>query len=92
MFQLSYILPRDTNLEKGTLPAGAYKATVTGFTGTTVTIEGWNGTAWVSLGTVSRANSGRLGFTAITVPASGRLRCSVSGLTQPGSCKVRIAR
>lgn len=92
MYQMSYILPKDTNVEKGTLPAGAYKVTVSGLTGTQVLIEGWNGSAWVSLGTKAKSNSGKIGFLSVTVPASGRIRCSVSGLTQPGSCKVRISK
>jgi hypothetical protein len=92
MFQLSYILPRDNNVEKGTLPAGAYKVTVSGLNGTQVLAEGWNGSAWVSLGTKTKANSGKLGFLSVTVPASGRIRFSVSGLTQPGQCKVRVSK
>lgn len=92
MFQISYILPKDTNVEKGTLPAGAYTATVTGLMGTSVLVEGWNGSAWVTLATILKAASGKIGATAITIPASGRVRCSVSGLTQPGSCKIKISK
>lgn len=92
MFQKSYILPRDNNVENGTLPAGTYKVTVSGLTGTQVLVEGWNGSAWASLGTKAKAHSGKIGYLSITVPASGRIRCSVSGLTQPGQCKVRISK
>lgn len=92
MYQISYLLPKDANVEKGTLPAGAYTATMTGLTGTSVLVEGWNGSAWVTLATILKAASGKIGATSITVPASGRVRCSVSGLTQPGQCKVRISK
>lgn len=92
MYQISYILPRDNNVEKGTLPAGTYKVTVSGLNGTQVLIEGWNGSAWASLGTKAKANSGKIGHLSVTVPASGRIRCSVSGLTQPGQAKVRISK
>lgn len=91
MYQISYVLPRDNNVEKGTLPAGNYTVTVTGLNEGSVTVEGWNGAAWVSLGNKAKAHSGKIGYLAVTVPASGRIRCSVTGITQPASCNVRIS-
>ena len=95
MQQVSFILPRDNNVE-GRLPAGTYRVTLSGFATSgaeVLTVEGWNGSAWTSLGTKSKANSGRLGFLQITVPASGRVRCSIPNtVRQPASCKVRISR
>lgn len=91
MFQISYNLPRDNNVEKGTLPAGTYKVTAIGMNAATLTVEGWNGTAWVSLGTKAKAHSGKIGYLSVTVPASGRIRCSTSA-NVTGSCKVRISK
>jgi len=92
MQQVSFILPRDNNVEKRLL-AGVHKVTVSGNSADTVTIEGWNGSAWVSLGTKTRGNSGRIGFLSVTVPASGRIRCSIpSNVRQPASLKVRISK
>jgi len=90
MLSRNYVLPRDNDVEKGTLPAGNYKVTLSGMSAATLTVEGWNGSAWVSLGTKSKANSGKIGFLSITVPASGRIRCRTSAVVQPASCKVRI--
>lgn len=92
MFQISYILPRDNNVEKGTLPAGTYKLTVSGLNGTQVNVETWNGSAWTAAGNKSKANSGKLGHLSVTIPASGRVRLNVAGLTQPGQAKVRISK
>lgn len=92
MYQISYILPRDNNVEKGTLPAGTYKVTVSGLNGTQVNVETWSGSAWTAAGNKAKANSGKIGYLSVTVPASGRIRCSVTGLTQPGQAKVRISK
>ena len=94
MYQNSYILPKDNLVEDPTLPAGTYKVTVTGMSSATasVLVEGWNGSAWTTLATITKSASGIIGATAITVPASGRLRCSLTGGANPNSVKVRISK
>ena len=94
MRQINYILPRDNNVEKGTLPAGAYKVTVTGLSGNEfVAIDGWDGSAWAVLdAAINASEGGIIGGTTITVPASGRIRCSLSGTGNTNACKVRISK
>lgn len=94
MYQIQYLLPKDNLVEKGTQPAGAYTATVTGLTSatSTVLVEGWNGSAWTTLATITKSASGKIGATAITIPASGRVRCSLTGGANPNQVKIRISK
>jgi hypothetical protein len=91
MYQIQYLLPKDNLVEKGTQPAGAYTATITGLTSSaSVLVEGWNGSAWTTLATILKAASGKIGATAITIPASGRVRCSLVSGVSPNQVKIRI--
>lgn len=95
MYQISYILPKDENVEKGTLPAGAYKVTVSGVTGPeTVSVEARNSAnnGWDAAVTFTKADSGNIGSKSVTINANGRVRCSIAGEVQPESCKVRISK
>lgn len=95
MYQISYILPRDENVEKGTLPAGNYRVTLTGLTNSeVVSVETRNAgnTGWDAPVTFTRADSGKIGSKTININANGRVRVSISGETQPESCKVRISK
>lgn len=95
MQQLSFILPLDENVEKGTLPSGNYRVTVTGLTGSeTVSVETRNvaNTGWDAPVTFTKADSGKIGSKSININANGRVRCSIAGEVQPESCKVRISK
>lgn len=94
MYALNYNLPRDNDKEVGTLPAGSYKVTVTGLSGLEfVSIDGWNGTAWAVLASgINASVSGGIGALTIVVPASGRVRCSLSGTGKTNAAKVRISK
>ena len=93
MYQVTWNLPRDDNQERR-LPAGNYKITVTGLTGQEfIDIDGWDGADWapIVIGMHS-ADSGKIGGGAITVPASGRLICSLAATGKTNACKVRISK
>ncbi len=94
MFQKSFILPLEENVEKGTLPAGTYSVTVSGLRLGTVSVEprnvGDNG--WGTAVTFTSTDSGKIGSKQVTIQANGRLRCSIAGETQPASVKVRISK
>ena len=91
MFSIQYNLPSDNGVEKGTLPAATYKATVTGLNGSeTVLVETWNGSAWTTAATLAAAVSGIIGGTSVVIPASGRVRCTLTAVA-PAGVKVRIS-
>lgn len=95
MYQISYILPRDENVEKGTLPFGTYRITVTGISGSeVVSVETRNAanTGWDAPVTFTKADSGKIGSKTISTNVNGRVRVSISGEVQPESCKVRISK
>lgn len=93
MRQISFILPLEDNVEKGILPAGTYRVTVTGLIDGTVSVEPRNAgnTAWGTAVTFTRTDSGRIGSKTVTINANGRVRCSIAGERDPGSVKVRIS-
>jgi hypothetical protein len=94
MRQLSFILPRDENVEVGTLPPGTYRVTVTGLTSEgIVSVEPRNSanTGWVAATTFNRTDSGRIGSRTVVINANGRVRCSISGDIEPTGVKVRIS-
>ena len=93
MYQIQYLLPKDNLVEKGTFPAGTYTATITGLTSSaSVLVEGWNGSVWVTLATILKAASGKIGATSVVIPASGRVRCSLVSGVSPNQVKIRISK
>lgn len=95
MRQLSFTLPLEENIEKGTLPAGTYRVTVTGLSDANdvVSVEARNAAnnGWDAAVTFARVDSGRIGSKTITINANGRVRCSIAGEVMPTSVKVRIS-
>ena len=93
MYQVTWNLPRDDYQER-VLPPGDYKITVTGLSGGEfISIDGWGGADWVVLVAAMDATySGKIGGGTITVPASGRLKCLLSGTGNTSACKVRISK
>jgi hypothetical protein len=94
MYQVSFTLPLEENVIK-TLPAGTYRITVTGLSDASdvVSVEPRDAgdTAWGTAVTFGRTDSGKIGSKTVTVTASRKLRCSISGEVQPTSVKVRIS-
>jgi hypothetical protein len=94
MRQLSFILPRDENIEVGRLPAGTYRVTVSGLTAEgTVSVQPRtaNDLNWGTAVTFTRTDSGRIGSKTVTIPANGRVRCFIDGDRDPTGVKVRIS-
>jgi len=79
-----------SNGQEINLTPGAVSGLLYGMGAGSLLIEGWDGAAWVTLQTLTPAQSGVIGGVAITVPASGRIRATWSGYSLPAQCRLSI--
>jgi hypothetical protein len=83
-------LPSMNGIEQLVSNAGLQSFTVSGHQDGSILVEHWNGSAWATIATVTPAlaDRGLIGTNPVTVNASKRVRCTLSGSTPPAHAKV----